>query len=134
MTSFVRSSCIQRIANRLLLVLLVITLSFAWLPQPAAAQSVQAPSDNLLAAFIIDNTLMVHGLGFTPLQKYKVRIRIADDDPWVKIGKVKANSAGKIHKVFGLTSYFAHSVTLQVCVKDIATGNSRCTTARRAYP
>ena len=134
MTSFVRLPRIQRTASRLLLLLLVITLSFAWLPQPAAAQSVKAPTDTLFAAFIINNTLWVYGTGFTALEKLQVRVRILDDDPWLKIGSVKANMKGKFSKILELPTSMARATSLQVCVKNIATGKSRCTTARHASP
>lgn len=131
MTSLANSPRFRRLATRLVLALLVITLSFAWLPQPVAAQSVPAPTGATFAAIIIDDVLWIVGTGFTPRQKYQVRIRIADTDPLVKIGKVKANKAGKINDFLMLPQALAPVSSLQVCLKDTNTGKMKCSIARR---
>lgn len=131
MISFVRTNRIRQIATRLLLVFLVLTLSFAWLPQPVAAKSVQAPDATNLAAFLIENTLKVVGTGFAPQAKYQVRVRLTDADPWTKVGSTRANKSGKISFTVALPSSWAYITSLQVCVKEVLTGKVKCTVARR---
>jgi hypothetical protein len=131
MTSFIHAPRARQIAARLLLAFLVIALTFAWLPQPVAAKTVQAPTGTTLAGFLIDNTLVLNGAGFLPQAKYQVKVRVTDADPWTKIAKIQSSRAGRINAALVLPSAWANLTSLQVCLKEKLTGRSRCITAKR---
>jgi hypothetical protein len=62
-----------------------------------------------------------------------VRARWHSYDSWVRIARVASNRNGALHKDIRLPSYLARAYRLNVCLKDVVTGRTYCTRARRRY-
>ena len=121
-------------AGRFLLALLVLVSSLAWLP-PAVQAAPQADTRPgvRLSAWMDGSQLYITALGLRRNHIYILRARRTSIDSYVRLTRVKSTRQGVVHKVVRLPSYLARADRLNVCLKDIATGRTYCTRARRRY-
>jgi hypothetical protein len=127
-------------AGRFILALLVLVSSLAWLPPAAqaaplaetsAAKAVSAAVE--LNARIDGQRLYLAASGLPRNHIFTVRARWHSYDSWVRIARVASNRNGALQKNIRLPSYLARAYRLNVCLKDVVTGRTYCTRARRRY-
>jgi hypothetical protein len=121
-------------AGRFILALLVLVSSLAWLPPAAQAAPLAETSAKVeLNARIDGQRLYLAPSGLPRNHIFTVRARWHSYDSWVRIGRVAANRNGALHKDIRLPGYLARAYRLNVCLKDVVTGRTYCTRARRRY-
>jgi hypothetical protein len=127
-------------AGRFILALLVLVSSLAWLPptvqaaplaETSAAKAVSAAVE--LNARIDGQRLYLAASGLPRNHIFTVRARWHSYDSWVRIARVASNRNGALQKNIRLPSYLARAYRLNVCLKDVVTGRTYCTRARRRY-
>lgn len=121
-------------AGRVLLVMVVLAASLAWLPP--AVQAAPQPETNAtprLQAWIEGNQLHLTAARLPRNHIYFVRVRRTSLDSWVRLARVRSTRQGMVEKVVRLPSYLRRAERLNVCLKDVVSGRSFCTRARRLY-
>lgn len=121
-------------AGRIILALAVLLSSLAWLP-PAAqvAPSAEAGAAVQLRAHLDGQRLFIAASGLPRNHIFTVRARWHSYDSWVRLGRVTADRYGDLQKSIRLPSYLARANRLSVCLKDVTTGRTYCTRARRRF-
>ncbi|MCC6956607.1 MAG: hypothetical protein IT316_07425 [Anaerolineales bacterium] len=121
-----------RTLSRLMLALIVLTVSLALMPQAtqAAPQAESAPKP-VLRAWLSGSQLHIEGSQMPRNHMFKVRVQRAPAQGWTKLSVVKADSKGKVTADIRLQNKLAQITSLKVCLKDMSTNRSYCTSARR---
>jgi hypothetical protein len=123
--------------GRILLALVVLVSSLAWLPAsvqaaPPAESFVAASSTSpRLSAWVDGTRLYIQASGLPRGHIYAVRVRRSISSSWVKLGTVQANRQGALSKSMRLPSYLRFTNRLNVCLKDVSTWRLICTRASR---
>jgi hypothetical protein len=86
-----------------------------------------------LNARIDGQRLYIAASGLPRNHIFTVRARWHSYDSWVRIARVASNRNGALQKNIRLPSYLARAYRLNVCLKDVVTGRTYCTRARRRY-
>lgn len=124
----------RRVAGRILLAIVVLASSLAWLPLAAqAAPQEETTATPRLEAWIIGTRVYVEATKLPSNHAFNLRARRHTYDSWTKLVNVRANRQGVLAKSVRLPSYLARADRLNVCLKDKANGRLYCTRARRQY-
>lgn len=119
-------------AGRIVLALVVLLASLAWTsPAAQAAPQPETGAAPRLQAWIEGNQLHLAAARLPRNHIYFVRVRRTSLDSWVRLTRVRANQQGVVQKIVRLPSYLRRAERLNVCLKDVATGRTFCTRARR---
>jgi hypothetical protein len=117
-------------AGRILMVLLVLTSSLAWLPMAAQAAPKTAPSASpKLDTWIIGDRLYVEAWDLQRYNALVLRVRRGSEEKWTKLTSLQANRWGELNKSVRLPSKMRKVDNLQVCLKDKKAGQQYCARA-----
>ena len=125
----------QRIQKTIQLILIVVILAttFAFLPQPAVAAGQTAltngSSTGTLTAQLVGRKVTISGTDFNKSREFIVNAKSGKGNT-AKLGKVKSNAKGTFKATFTLPDKFKIVKNLTVCVKDTKTGKRTCTTIK----
>ena len=120
--------------SRILLVLVVLTSSLAWMPSTAqAAPQTETSATPKVVAWIAGARLYVEARGLPRSHNFSLRARRTSDNDWIKLARVKSNRHGELVKNARLPSYLTRYDHLQVCLKDLRTDRSYCARSKRQY-
>ena len=120
--------------GRILLVLVVLISSLAWLPPAVrAAPQTETSAAPRVEAWIVGNRLYVEAIRLPRDHVFNLRARRGSASSWTKLSSVRSNRWGEMNKSVRLPSYLSRAFRLQVCLKDRKTDRLLCTRARRLY-
>jgi hypothetical protein len=132
MSAFCMLPFSPRVAGHIILALVVLATSLAWLPPTVqAAPAAETSAAVVLNAHIFGQRLYIKASGLPHNHVFAVRVRRPSDDDWARLARVKSNNKGALEKAIRLPRYLARAPRLNVCLKDMANGRLYCTRARR---
>lgn len=128
----------RRITGHILLVLVVLVSSLAWLPPvaqaaPQAASHEETSAKPILEAWIVGSNVYIEASKLPRNHTFNLRARRNSYDSWTKLTRAQSNRNGILVKSARLPSYLARAERLHVCLKDTKNGRVYCTRARREY-
>jgi hypothetical protein len=115
---------------QLLLVLVMLSASFAFWPQPVAAADQPALAkatggSGTLTAQLNVRKITISGTNFNKNREFIVNVKSGKGNT-AKLGTVKSNSKGSFKTTFTLPSKFKIVKGMTVCVKDNKTSKRTC--------
>jgi hypothetical protein len=125
----------QRFQKTIQLVLIVVLLAttFAFLPQPAVAAEHAAlanvNSNGTLTAQLNGRKVTISGTNFNKSREFIANAKSGNGNS-TKLGSVKSNSKGAFKTTFNLPVKFKITKNLMVCVRDIKTSKRTCVTIK----
>ena len=120
--------------GRILLILVVLTSSLAWISSTTqAATQTETSVAPRVEAWIIGTRLYVEAIRLPRNHFFNLRARDSSNNDWTKLTRVKSNRRGELVKNVRLPGFLARADRLQVCLKDRKTDRLYCTRARRLY-
>ena len=120
--------------GRILLTLVVLAGSLAWMPSSTqAAPQTETSATPKVEAWIIGSRLYVEASRLPSDHVFNLRARRGSASSWTKLTRVRSTRFGEMNKSVRLPSYLMRFSRLQVCLKDRKTDRVYCTRARRLY-
>jgi hypothetical protein len=122
----------QKITQIVLIVVLLAT-TFAFLPQPAAAAEhsalAHASGNGTLTAQLNNRKVTISGTNFNKSREFMVNAKSGNGTS-NKLGSIKSNSKGAFKTTFNLPDKFKIVKNLMVCVRDTKTSKRTCVTIK----
>jgi len=115
---------------QLMLVVVLLVATFAFLPQPAAAadQAAQARGNGgagTLTAKLDGRKITISGTNFNKSREFIVNVRSGKNNG-AKLGTLKSSDAGTFRSTFTLPDKITIVKNLSVCVKDTKNNKRTC--------
>jgi hypothetical protein len=119
---------------QLMLIVVLLTTTFAFLPQPAVAANQPAlakgtGSNGTLTAQLNGKKITISGTNFNKNRDFIANAKSGKGNS-AKLGTVKSNSSGSFKTTFTLPDKFKIVKNLTVCVKETKNGKRTCTTIK----
>jgi hypothetical protein len=113
---------------QLILILVLLSTSFAFLPQQAAPAKASGGAGTLTAQ-LNGRKVTISGADFNKNREFIVNAKSGKGNT-AKLGSVKSNNKGVFKTTFTLPNQFKIVKSLTVCVKDRQNGKRTCTTLK----
>ena len=113
---------------QLILIVVLLTSTMAFLPQPAIAKK-GTGSSGTLTAKLNGRKVIVSGSGFPKSHEFVVNAKSGKGNT-AKLGTVKSSAVGGFGATYTLPDKFKINKTLTVCVKDNKSNKRTCTTTK----